>query len=103
REFEWHHDTRYRTIVRVVPLRRNAAHRRSRIAYCARQQTCLLVEIEGGNHAGCAESLNDIHVAAVKSRGISDVPVGKRLPDTGRKRQLSIQFRSFERASVQRV
>src|SRR5881628_1380846 len=84
-ELEWHHDTGNRTIIRIVPLRRDTPHCRSGVAYDASQQAGLLVEIECRDHAVSTGALNDINVPTLNRAGETDAPVWYGLLDPRRK------------------
>src|SRR5437867_3623011 len=94
-ELERHHDSCYRTIIRIVPLRGNTPQRGGGVAYDASQQAGLFIEIERSDHTVSARALHDINIAAVNRVGKTDAPIRYGLLDSGRKRELGVQLFPF--------
>ena len=98
-----HHDAVDSAVVRVIPLRGNAAHRRRDITNGASHQAGLFVEVERRQQTVGAISLKNVLIAAFKSRGSGDSPIRQGLFQAGWKRELAIQLCAFHRTGIQRV
>src|SRR5262245_61668676 len=101
--FEGELDASDIAVVGVVDLRRHAANRGWPVADQARQQVGLRIEIQGGEEAPRPGSLYHDEVAIAEAARRSAAPVGQRLFQLARKRQLRLEPRPIQLAANQLV